>query len=122
MSKDLKKVEAGRALASKVSPDYYRFIGRMGGKQFMFNYYSRLAREYDVRESIEWEYSPSFSQWSTAQIEKFNAWRREMFAEIAEGYRQETGTRIMLLCFDTRDDQPSKRRRKKRPLLKLVKK
>jgi hypothetical protein len=100
----------GLALAARQSSLYFSFIGRRGGYKYMFNVYSRLAREYDLRTSVE--YGPFFQSWNSEQIEKWNLERRAQFAESAEKYRlSDAGNMVMTPLWDRSNCPPRPRRR-----------
>lgn len=110
--KDPKKVEAGRALASKVSRDYYRFIGRRGGRATKLKDLLWLSETYDCRNDPAWLNSYIGRTSTPAQAERWNRWTRQRLAEDAERYRDMNGTRMMIELFDPQFD--IKKKRKKR--------
>jgi hypothetical protein len=104
--KNQKKVEAGRALASQVSRDYYRFIGRKGGRKFMYNMLMRLAQEWTPSaDQVEESASP-------AHLDRFIATMRQMYFDQAQDYKEDTGQAIMLDLFRPENDLKKTRQRK----------
>jgi hypothetical protein len=85
----------GLALAAKVEPDYFRFIGRRGGKRYMFNLLMDIART--------WEFSPEEIEASKVSADR----RAELVADMREHYRSEAyekyfeawGNRVMIELF-----------------------
>jgi hypothetical protein len=100
---------AAQALLDKVSPEYMRFIGRRGGRSNMSKGFAYAAQTYDIRV----ENPELAAQWSEKAIEAWNEMRRQDFLELAEKYRVETGTRVMLELFDRDGDMPKRRKSKK---------
>jgi hypothetical protein len=107
--KDPKKVKAGLTLAASVSRDYYRFIGRRGGRASMFNHLMRVAQSYDCRKSRVWR--DDARSWPSERINRFNQGIRQHYREMAEGYRDYNGNRMMLELFDRQHDIKKKRKR-----------
>jgi hypothetical protein len=105
MCKDPKKVKAGLTLAASVSRDYYRFIGRRGGRATEYNSLVRLAQTFDCRQA-GWGQSGT-----AAQVDRWNAEMRQHYLEVAQKYRDYNGTRIMLELFDRQHDIKKKRKR-----------
>jgi hypothetical protein len=103
--KDQKKVEAGRALASQVSRDYYRFIGRKGGRKYMYNMLMRLAQEWTPSaDQIDASASP-------VHLARFIADMRQMYFDQAQDYKEFTGQAIMLDLFRPENDIKKTRKR-----------
>jgi hypothetical protein len=88
--------EAGRALAAKVERDYYRFIGRRGGRRFMFNQLIRLANEYSCPMCALGVCKITNPLRHEAWVNKFRA---DYQAEAYERYFDYTGNRMMLALF-----------------------
>ena len=100
--------EAGRALASQVSRDYYRFIGRRGGRAYMFKYFSHLAQTWQPsKEEIAASKSP-------AHLARHIREMRTYYQEIADSYRFDRGTKMMLDLFRPENDLPRPRRKRKK--------
>ena len=84
---------AGRALAAKVSPEYFRFIGRRGGRRFMFNQLNRLADNFNGFDAPV--------KCSPARFAEIVADQREHYRQEAqEKYFDFTGNRLFLQLFE----------------------
>jgi hypothetical protein len=95
--------QAGLALKQRVNAAYYQKIGRMGGRRSLYNWFIYQSRHYELRQDkpdliVEWQarWGP---QVAARLVEQWNALKREDFVELAERYRDEIGTRVMLVLF-----------------------
>jgi hypothetical protein len=88
----------GNTLAASVSRDYYRFIGRLGGRKYMYNLLMHIADNYQCLNC----------QHNNCKLVSSNPRGHErLVQEIKEHYRQEayekyycfTGNRIFLELF-----------------------
>jgi hypothetical protein len=110
---------AGLALKEQVSKDYYRFVGRQGGRKNLYNWFSYLGEHYELgqdRPELVKEWQHRWGEAKAAQlVAQWNEERRADFRELAERYRDESGTKLMLALFKPEHDQPKAKRKRTSP-------
>jgi len=90
---------AGQSLRNKVHRDYYRAIGKLGGRK---SYYNSLLADFDRAKDIDERYKRTLATELPGQFTEF-----ETIEQKLERYRPEVGTRLMLFCFEP-ESEPGK--------------
>jgi hypothetical protein len=102
--------QASAALREQVSSDYYRFIGRIGGRRTMYNRLMEVA--------ANWGFTPDEIQESRVSPER----RAELEADMRSYYRERAiekygttyGNRVMLALFPPEQESEGTRKRRRK--------
>lgn len=82
----------GQRLAARVDRDYFRFIGRRGGRRLMFNTITALAYNWQLPEGWPVRVSPAVQAELRQEL-------TEHYLEQANKYKDDKGTKVMLALW-----------------------